>query len=61
MLAVLQAPVGAQRSEKCLLEGVLGTLCAELATQVRKHDARVLGVERLEGWDRGSHCIHLSL
>ena len=52
MLAVLEPVVGPQRAQKRLLEGVVGALAPELAAQQREHLAGVLGVERLERWNR---------
>ena len=56
MLAVVEPVVGAQRAQERLLEGVVGPVTAELPAQQTEHLAVVLGVERLERWNRhGAH------
>ena len=54
VLAVLEPRVGAQRSQKGLLKGVLGPVVAEAAVEETKDLVPVGVVKGLEGWDHHS-------
>jgi ribokinase len=56
VLAVLESTVRAERSQECLLKGVVRSLAPESAAQEAHHLAAVLVVEALERWDR--HRLH---
>lgn len=53
ILRVAQAPIRGQRPQEGLLERILCPLGSETPAQSCEHDPTVLGIERLERWDRG--------
>ena len=53
---MIEPVVGPQGAQERLLEGVVRPVTAELPAQQAEHLAVVLGVERLERWNRhGAH------
>ncbi len=56
MLAMLEPPVRAERTEERLLKGVLGAFRTQPAAEEPEHLVPVLDVEVLERWDR--HGVH---
>ena len=57
MLAVLEPVVGAQCSQECLLEGILGRLSTHSLAEEAEDDVAVLDVKAFERRD-GGHCLH---
>jgi len=54
---VLEPVVGAQCSQECLLEGILGRLPTHSLAEEAEDDVAVLDVKAFERRD-GGHCLH---